>query len=66
MPTHQTWKQPTPKAKFTYEEIEKFILSHTIFTTIETEVLRRCFDLSPQADHTSLLPLPSLVPKVRA
>ncbi|KAK3856225.1 hypothetical protein Pcinc_037435 [Petrolisthes cinctipes] len=59
----ETWKQLTPTAKFTYEEIEKFILSHTIFTTIETEVLRRCFDLSPPADHTSLLPLPSLVPK---
>ncbi|XP_045125360.1 MTOR-associated protein MEAK7-like [Portunus trituberculatus] len=58
----ETWRKPPPKAQYSYEVFEQWYLGHSLFTTLETEVVGGCFSVST-AGPTNLLPQPSLVPK---
>lgn len=58
----ETWRKPPPKAQYSYEVFEQWYLGHSLFTTLEAEVVGGCFHVST-AGPTNLLPKPLLVPK---
>ncbi|XP_045623770.1 MTOR-associated protein MEAK7 [Procambarus clarkii] len=58
----EVWGKPPPKVRFSYDNFEKWCLGHSIFTTLETEVLKNCFSLSP-IDYNALMPQPTQLPK---
>lgn len=58
----ETWGKPPPKAQFSYEAFERWYLGHSLFTSLEAEVVGGCFSVST-AGPTNLLPQPSLTPK---
>ncbi|KAG7173184.1 MTOR-associated protein MEAK7-like [Homarus americanus] len=57
----ETWGKPPPKVRFSYDDFERWCLGHSVFTTLETEVLKHCFSFSP-IDHTALMPQASQLP----